>query len=331
MTTKHRLLTAVTSALIAVMLSGCGGSPPHPEAAAATKDEKSAATPLIARNFPDPDVLKVGETYYVYASEDNARNVQVATSTDLQHWTYLKEDALPELPSWVIPGKTWAPEVTEVSDGNFVLYFTATNYKPTLQCIGVATATNPAGPFEVRGEGMLVCPPDEGGAIDASTFTNDDGLHLVWKNDGNCCGLDTWIQTAPLSPDGLTLTSEPQKLIKQTLDWEGDLVEAPTIIPKDSGYALLYSSNSYGDDRYNVGVATAPALEGPWEKADEPILSTQSTGSRYKGPGGQDVATGPDGSDYLLFHGWDKAFTYRGLHMAPIEWDALTPRIALGN
>lgn len=310
------------------MLSACGGSSEQIGSPTPTADDGPAAAPVIDRNFPDPDVLKVGDTYYAYATEDNAKNVQVAESTDLQNWTVLTEDALPELPSWVIPGKTWAPEVTELSAGNYVLYFTSTNFDPTLQCIGVATATDPAGPFEVKGAGMLVCPEEEGGAIDASTFRDDDGLHLVWKNDGNCCGLDTWIQTAPLSADGLTLTGAPQKLIKQTLEWEGDLVEAPTMVPRDEGYALLYSSNSYGDDRYNVGVATAPALEGPWEKEQEPILSTESSGYRYLGPGGQDVVTAPDGLDRLVFHGWDPAFTYRGMHTAPIEWDGLTPRVA---
>lgn len=321
----------VGTTLAVLALAACGGSPATDRPPSSPAEGSPAAVPVIKRNFPDPDVLKVGDTYYAYATEDNAKNVQVAESTDLENWTVLSEDALPDLPSWVIPGKTWAPEVTEVSEGNYVLYFTATNFDPALQCIGTATATRPLGPFEVQGDAMLVCPVDEGGAIDASTFTDDDGLHLVWKNDGNCCGLDTWIQTAPLSADGLTLTGEPQKLIKQTLEWEGDLVEAPTVVARDGGYALLYSSNSYGDDRYNVGVATAATLEGPWQKNDEPILSTQSSEFRYMGPGGQDVVTGPDGSDYLVFHGWDSAFTYRGMHTAPLTWEGLIPRIVLND
>ena len=144
-------------------------------------------------------------------------------------------------------------------------------------------------------------------------------------------GRDPGPHPPPLSADGLTLTGEPQKLIKQTLEWEGDLVEAPTVVARDGGYALLYSSNSYGDDRYNVGVATAATLEGPWQKNDEPILSTQSSEFRYMGPGGQDVVTGPDGSDYLVFHGWDSAFTYRGMHTAPLTWEGLIPRIVLND
>jgi arabinan endo-1,5-alpha-L-arabinosidase len=219
------------------------------------------------------------------------------------------------------PGQDLGPEVTQIAGGRFVLYFTATNFRPALQCIGVATATEPAGPFTVVGDEMLVCPGDEGGAIDASTFVTDDGLNLVWKNDGNCCDKDTWIQTAPLSDDGLTLAGPTTKLVKQTLDWEGLLVEAPTVVPRDNGFVLLYSSNYYGDDSYTVGRASAPSLDGPWEKDPKPLLSSDSFGGdRYVGPGGQDLATAPDGRTYLLFHSWDAAVTYRSMHAEPVEW-----------
>ncbi|MEE6288198.1 glycoside hydrolase family 43 protein [Georgenia sp. MJ173] len=158
--------------------------------------------PVINDDFPDPDVLEVDGVYYAYGTNGNLRNVRVARSTDLASWEVL-DDALPQLPSWVIPGKTWAPEVTALEDGSYVLYFTATNLTPTLQCIGVATADVPEGPFEVVGDQMLVCPEGEGGAIDASTFLDDDGTrYLLWKNDGNCCSLDTWLYLAPLREDG---------------------------------------------------------------------------------------------------------------------------------
>ncbi|MHA7239683.1 glycoside hydrolase family 43 protein [Arthrobacter sp. TMS1-12-1] len=319
-TLPARLLGLLAVAALAAATAGCAPSGTSGPAPAATAEEQNP-TRVLDAEFADPDILKVDDTYYAYATMGNRRNVQVATSTDLVEWEQLDDDALPELPSWIIPGKTWAPEVTEVADGRFVLYFTSTNFDPTLQCIGVATATDPAGPFTVVGDSMIVCPEDEGGAIDASTFVTDEGLHLVWKNDGNCCDKDTWIQTAPLSADGLSLTGPPQKLIKQDLPWEGDLVEAPTVVPRDGGYVLLYSSNDYGGRSYNVGQASAPALEGPWDKAPEPFLTSDSFGGdRYIGPGGQDLVTAPEGGLYLLFHSWDSAVTYRSLHAEPVEW-----------
>ena len=309
---------------IALALTGCGQ--PSAPTGDAEQEDVAALAPVIDRNFPDPDVLESGGTFYAYATNDNNRNVQAATSTDLDSWEVQATDVFPDLPSWVIPGKTWAPEVTEIAPGSFVLYFTATNFQPSLQCIGVATATDPLGPFVAVGEGMLICPEDEGGAIDASTFLDDDGTrYLLWKNDGNCCGLDTWLRATPLSPDGLSLAGETIDLIRQTEDWEGELVEAPTLVKRDGTYVLLYSANSYGADLYAVGVATAPALAGPWEKHDGPLLSTPSSGGTLVGPGGQDLVRTADG-DSLVVHGWNASLTVRQMFVLPVEWDGAVPR-----
>lgn len=285
--------------------------------------------PVIPDDFPDPDVLEVDGTYYAYATNGNRQNVRVARSTDLLEWEQL-DDALPDLPSWVIPGKTWAPEVTVLEDGSYVLYFTATNFDPYAQCVGVATADSPEGPFEVVGEEMLVCPEEEGGAIDASTFRDDDGTHyLLWKNDGNCCGLDTWLYLAPLAPDGLTLAGEPVRLLKQDQEWEGHLVEAPTLVGRDGTYVLLYSANDYGGEHYAIGYATADSVTGPYTKADGPLLTTDATGGRFVGPGGQDVVVGPDGADRLVFHSWYGEGTYRALNVLPLEWDDRQPSVVV--
>lgn len=298
--------------------SGPGGGAAEPSPSATGPDD---ANPVIDDDFPDPDVLEVDGVYYAYATNGNNQNVRVARSTDLREWEALA-DALPTLPSWVIPGKTWAPEVTEVEPGRYVMYLTATNFRPTFQCLAVAVADSPEGPFKVVGDAMLVCPAEEGGAIDASTFRAADGtLHLLWKNDGNCCGYDTWLYRAPLTADGAALAGEPVRMIKQDLPWEGDLIEAPTLVERDGVLTLLYSANSYGDERYAIGYATATSLDGPWEKSPEPLWSTDASDGRYIGPGGQDVVVGPDGGDHLVFHSWYGSVTYRGMNLLPLTWE----------
>lgn len=309
---------AAVAAALAVLLVGCaggtGGGEPEPSI---TPDP-----PELDRDFPDPDVVEVDGTYYAYATNSATNNVQLATSRDLETWQYVAEDPLPRLPGWVIPGKTWAPEVTALGPGRYVMYFTATNFQPTVQCIGVATADDPLGPFTVQGEAMLVCPEEEGGAIDASTVRDEAGtLYLVWKNDGNCCGEDTWLQLAPLSADGLTLTGAPQRLLKQTQEWEGDVIEAPTILSREGRWYLFYSANFYGSPVYAIGLATADSLTGPWEKEDGPWLSSDGTDYRYIGPGGQDVVVGPDGRDHLVIHSYNGSVTERELQVLPLEWE----------
>lgn len=289
----------------------------------------SSSAFVIDQDFPDPDVLHVGDTYYAYATNTAAANVQFATSRDLKVWTVSGADALPTLPSWALPGKTWAPEVSQLSPGQYVMYFAAANANPALQCIGVATATSPGGPFKPAGDAALICPADEGGAIDPSTFVDTDGTHyLIWKNDGNCCALDTWLQMAPLSANGRQLAGVTTKLIKQTATWEGSLIEAPVLVKHGSKYVLFYSANSYGDDSYAIGYATASSVTGPYTKHGEPLLSTSSSRGRYLGPGGQDVVKAPDGSDRLVFHSWDPAVVYRGMNVRTLEWKDDEPVIA---
>jgi arabinan endo-1,5-alpha-L-arabinosidase len=318
--------------LTAALLTGCGDEGTAGSAASSSPAESSPAAgdgPVIDQDFPDPDVLEVDGTYYAYGTNSGNQNVQVATSTDLESWEVLGEDALPELPSWVVPGKTWAPEVTQIGSG-YVMYATTTNFDPTLQCIAAATAEDPAGPFKFAGDEMLVCPEDEGGAIDASTFLDEDGTrYLLWKNDGNCCGLDTWLQIAPLSDDGLSLDGKTTKLVKQDQPWEGNLVEAPTLVEHDGTYVLMYSANDYGSDAYAVGYATADSPTGPFTKADEPLLTTDASEGRFVGPGGQDVVTAPDGTDRLVFHSWDAAFLQRGVNVVPLEWTDGRPEVVL--
>ncbi len=319
----------LAAALAALMLLGaCAGEPseqPGPVPSSPPAQGTQAGTPVLDDDFPDPDVLEVDGAYFAYATNANAQNVRVARSEDLRDWELTDRDALPQLPGWVVKGKTWAPEVTRSGD-RYVMYFTATNFEPALQCIGVATATAPDGPFEVAGKRMLVCPERLGGAIDASTFTDDDGTrYLLWKNDGNCCGRDTWLWIAPLSRDGLRLAAPGRRLVKQSLPWEGPLVEAPTLWKHDDTYVLLYSANDYGGENYAIGYATADSVTGPYTKNDEPLLSTESSGGTFIGPGGQDVVTGPDGTDWLVFHDWDEAITYRAMNAVPLRWEGGTP------
>jgi len=65
--------------------------------------------PVLDQDFPDPDVLKVGDVYYAYATNGNEVNIQIARSTNLVHWEVLGE-ALPELPTWAVQSFGWAPD-----------------------------------------------------------------------------------------------------------------------------------------------------------------------------------------------------------------------------
>ena len=288
--------------------------------------------PVFDQDFPDPDILTVEEdgqvVYYAYATNSQGPSggqvhVQTARSTDLIQWTYVG-DALPRLPRWVVQqfGYTWAPEVTRPAGGQgYVMYYTSRFAIEAggVQCIGVATAETPEGPFTTVGEEPLVCQVGEGGSIDPAYFLDDDNTpYLLWKNDGNSQGGTTWIYIQRLSQDGFSLEGEATQLIRADKAWEGILVEGPTLWKHEGKYFLFYSANDYASPRYAVGYAESEAILGPYQKASEPLLKTNLK-IGIVGPGGQDVVTAGDGQTWLLFHAWD-AEAFRNLNLARLDW-----------
>jgi beta-xylosidase len=285
------------------------------------------ANPVINQDFPDPDILKVGDTYYAYATGnfDAKISVQTARSQNLVHWEQLS-DAMPTFPAWAEHdhGLVWAPEVTTSADGKtFLLYFTARVAGTSRQCIGLATSTKPEGPFDSPDEQPIICQTNQGGSIDASSFVDDDGTrYLLWKNDGNCCGQETYIYIQKISNDGRILEGQPTQLIQSDQSWEGALVEAPTLWKHAGKCYLFYSANNYNTPNYAIGYAVADSPLGPYQKAKRPLVAS-SIKDAVVGPGGQDIVLDPEGDMWMLYHSWGPG--YRTMSIDVLVWEGETP------
>ena len=134
-------------------------------------------------DFPDPSVILVGRTYFAYATNSVAGNIQIIDSSDLAHWSAIG-NALPSLPAWATPNNTWAPSVAMIG-GTFVLYYAANVAGTADECISVATASQPQGPFHDTSTAPLECQKSLGGSIDPASFIDTNGTqYLVWKSGG---------------------------------------------------------------------------------------------------------------------------------------------------
>lgn len=292
---RRRGAAALTAALL---VAGCGsGETPS----STPEDARVFTNPVVRSDAPDPQAIRVGETWYLFHTNSGGRNVPVLTSPDLVGWTEAG-DALPELPAWADAGKTWAPEVIQLAPDRFVLYYTVADRASGRQCLGRAVATTPLGPYRDDAEGPLVCQAELGGSIDASPYRDTDGsLWLLWKNDGNAIGVDTWLWSQRLSPDGLRLAGTPAKLLKQTEPWEGTLIEGPFFHRHDGKLLLFFAANAYDRDTYAEGYAVCEGPTGPCVKAAEnPILKSNAVAS---GPGHASMVE-KDGRTWLLYHAW---------------------------
>ena len=335
-----------TSTPGATVSAGPHGSPtdsPRPSIAGPTYDN-----PVFAPDFPDPHVILVDGTYYGYATNSANQNVPIISSDDLASWER-ERDALPALPSWtgLNFGTRWAPGVIQVED-TFVLYFVACDatYRPPgfqgqscvlpldrsdRQCLGVATADSPLGPFRDESNKPFICQRELGGSIDAYPFRDVDGqLYLYWKNDGNCCGLPVGLWVQPLSDDGLELIGEPVELIQRDQAWEIPLIENPAMVENDGSYYLFYSGNWWESHLYAVGYALCESPVGPCEKPrDEPIFQFNQG---VFGPGGQAFFEDDEGDLVMAYHGWTPPKVgypegQRSLHIDPVTFEDGVPVI----
>ena len=320
-----------------------------PPTAQPTPLAPSPAAPVFRTNFPDPFILPHGNEFLAYATnpEGAAVNVPMARSPDLVTWRLVRRgqglhDAMPALPRWAREGWTWAPEVLPHA-GGYLLYFTAKERSSGLQCVGVARAKSPHGPFRSRAAAPLVCQRALGGTIDPHAFRDADGrLYLYFKNDGNHprFALPTDIFVQRLTDDGLRLAGEAVPLLRNDKPWEAHVIESPTMTRADGRYVLFFSANHFGweDDQvispYAMGYATCAGPMGPCADAPEnPILSSRNdAGGCLSGPGHQALFESR-GRQYIVFHahaalpGCRDANLGRHMYIAPLLWEGGRPRI----
>jgi beta-xylosidase len=285
-----------------------------------------AVPPVHGGDFPDPFVLLAGGRYFAYGTQTGDVNVQVMESADLARWRH-RGDALPALPDWAVPGRTWSPAVLARPAG-FVLYYAVHHGASGRQAISVATADDPAGPFVDRSAAPLLFQEDRGGSIDPSPFVDaDGGAFLVWKSDDNAIDRPSSLWGAALQPDGLGLDGAPVELLRHDADWERPLVEAPSVACIGAGrYVLFYSGGWWESAGYAVGYATGGAPLGPFRKETVagPWLASEPGRA---GPGGAEVFTDADGRWRIAFHAWTPpragyaAGGVRSLWIEPLRFD----------
>lgn len=281
--------------------------------------------PVIHRDFPDPAVLAVGSVYYAYSTGSNydgkARHVPVMKSPSLTgKWTEVG-DALPELPAWVTKegvghGSVWAPEVAARSDGSYILYFTARAANQNVQCIGVALADSPSGPFKQVGGKPLVCRPEDVDSIDPAAFTDTDGKQYLLYTSGRG-NATIWLQQ--VSTDGMTSIGERRALIHADRPEEGTIVEAPSMVRHGDKYVLFYSGNAYNSGKYFVNYATSASLATSFVKHDGQFLTKDALGGGPLNPGGEAIVPG-NKHDYLLFHAYFEG-NQRAMFASGLTWD----------
>ncbi|MDR7128619.1 arabinan endo-1,5-alpha-L-arabinosidase [Algoriphagus sp. 4150] len=273
-------------------------------------DTLTYINPVFEPVLADPTVVKVGDVFYAYGTEDNWGEeggyhlVPVIKSSDLVNWEVVG-NSMDEKPSWKERGGIWAPDVTQVGD-QFYMYYSFSTWGDPNPGIGLAIADSPEGPFVDQGK---VFDSEEIGvanSIDPFYIEENGAKFLIW---GSFHGL----YLTELTADGKKPTGEKLRVA-------GDHLEAAYVYKKDGYYYLFGSAGTCcegANSTYKVLVGRSENLEGPYlDKEGKSLLDSDSGTlvvgrnegeSGYAGPGhNAEIVLDDAGQEWLLYHGMDK-------------------------
>jgi beta-xylosidase len=267
--------------------------------------------PVIHADYSDPDVVRVGDDYYLVASSFNAvPGLPILHSRDLVNWQLIGH-ALPRLvPEDVFStpqhGKgPWAPAIRH-HGGRFWIYYP----EPDLGIYAIS-AVNAAGPWSLP---VLVKPGR--GLIDPCPFWDDDGsVYLVHAWARSRAGFANVLTLNRLAPDGSRVADEGRVII------DGD---------KLPGYSTLEGPKMYKRAGCYWIFAPAGGVKQGWQSAfrsrsitgpyEDRIVLAQGT-TDINGPHQGAWVTTASGQDWFV-HFQDLDAYGRVVHLQPMAWRA---------
>lgn len=299
--------------LVGVLLSTCV----CPMTAIA--QESPSATyqnPVIAGDFADPSVIRVGDTYYATGtSSEWAPFYPLYKSKDLVHWDQIGH-IFDKMPEWA-SSSFWAPELY-YHKGTFHVYYTARRKSDNVSVIGVATSDDPGKGFTDRG----IIREWGSEAIDGFVFRDNDGkLYFSWKAYGLEKNRPIALMACEMTDDALAFKGEPFELLQA--DGKPISAEGQVMTRRGDWYYLFYSTKGCcgpGCD-YQLEVSRAKDLKGPWTPS--PLGPLLTGGEEWKCPGHGTMVTLPDGRDFFLYHAYrskDNVFTGRQGMLDELHW-----------
>ncbi len=232
-----------------------------------------------ARNAHDPTVVRGDDGLWYMFSTDAAVGVSgipvgahVRTSPDLVTWSF-HGTALGEVPApareWSGAQGLWAPEVVRwpTADGTprWHMYYSASTFGSRTSAIGLATASDLAGPW--TDQGIVVATRhdrDAHNAIDAAVAFDRAGR--PWMIYGSFFG---GIHIVELSLEtGKRLRDEPGTLIARRPSEVDGAIEGAYVQyrPEEDRFVLFVSYDSLVDT-YSVRVGAADEITGPYRDA----------------------------------------------------------------
>lgn len=263
--------------------------------------------PILHADYSDPDVIRVGDDYYMTASSFNCiPGLPILHSNDMVNWE-LVNHALQKQPPFDVfnipqhGNGVWAPCIRYHNE-EFYIYYPDPDYG-----IYMIKTKDPKGLWS---EPILV---KEGkGLIDPSPLWDDDGkAYLGFAFAGSRAGIKSLLVVCTMNAEGTLANDDTVIVLDGHLDEA--TIEGPKL-HKRNGYYYIFAPAG--------GVATgwqtvmrSKNIFGPYEKRKVMDQGTTPINGPHQGAWVQ-TQTGED----WFFHFQDKGAYGRIVHLQPMKW-----------
>ena len=205
--------------------------------------------PILPADCSDPDVIRVGDDFYLVASEFHFVGIQVLHSRDLVNWRVLARvfDRLPVAAKYdSLQGYgegTWAPSL-RFHDGRFFLYVCTPR-----EGLFLWTAADPAGPWQ--------------GPVTVKAVDQWEDPCPFWDDDGQAYLVHGRLGAGPLllhrmSADGTQLLDDGMEI------YRGPVAEGPKLFKRNGWYYISLPEG--GVERGGQTILRSRNIRGPYER-----------------------------------------------------------------
>ena len=253
--------------------------------------------PILNADYSDPDAIRVGDKYYMVASDFHFTGMQVLESSDLVNWTLVSQvyDRF-DFPGWETneryAGGSWAPSI-RYHDGKFWIFFCTPH-----EGLFMSTATSANGPWS-----PLTLVEKVARWEDPCPFWDDDGQAYLGRSKHGAGP----IIIHKMSPDGTRLLDEGRTV------YTGPVAEGTKIHKRDGWYYLSIPEG--GVESGWQTILRSRNIYGPYEK--RVVLEQGRT--PINGPHQGAMVDTPEGEWWFL-HFQHSGPLGRVVHLQPMHW-----------
>ncbi|NLO86014.1 MAG: glycosyl hydrolase 43 family protein [Clostridiales bacterium] len=274
----------------------------------ADKQNGEYQNPILFADYSDPDVIRVGDTYYMVASSFNyVPGLPILTSHDLVNWE-LVNYALPNIPyaRYEVPQHSqgvWAPAI-RYRDDEFYIFVGMPD-----EGIFMLKTKDPLGQWSEP-----VCLLEGKGLIDPCPFWDEDGkAYVVHGFARSRIGFKSFLGIFPMTPDG-TKAIGTDHLLYNGLETQ-PTIEGPKVHRR--GEYLYIFAPAGGVETGWQTVLRAKDIHGPFEERVVMRQGTSSTNGPHQGAWIEDTS----GKDWFV-HFQSLGAYGRIVHLQPMRWTA---------